>query len=51
MFVKICQQIFDSSIASNTNARGMFIDTLIRGVLDGLADITDKAIPPRRGRA
>lgn len=47
MFVKLFDQIFDSSIASNSTVRHIFMDLLIMADSDGVVDMTDDAIARR----
>lgn len=49
MFVKIFQQILDSSIANNAKLRRMFMDMLVLADLDGVVDMTHEAISRRIG--
>jgi hypothetical protein len=47
MFVKVFDQIFDSSIAEDWLARHVFMDLLILADRDGVVDITAEAIARR----
>jgi hypothetical protein len=49
VYVKIFQQIFDSSIADNAKLRRMFMDMLVLADLDGVVDMTHEAISRRIG--
>jgi len=49
VYVKIFQQIFDSSIANSAKIRRMFIDMLILSDQDGVVDMTHEAIARRIG--
>ena len=47
MYAKIFEQIFDSSLADNYEARHVFIDLLILADSDGVVDMTPEAIARR----
>jgi hypothetical protein len=49
MFVKIFNQIFDSSIANDYVVRHVFMDLLVLADRDGVVDMTQEAIHRRTG--